>query len=110
MSENIMNMVINNYRGKAQYRYTLLAFASHGNQKGENICPLAARVADIVGVSRRQISTNVRALINEGVLKVVGNASGGDPTKGVIYRINLEKIASPNIEPATFVDLVEGGK
>jgi hypothetical protein len=92
-----MNMVINNYRGKAQYRYTLLAFASHGNPKGENIYPSAARVADIVGVSRRQIGKNVSALIKEGVLNIVGNASGGDPNKGVIYRINLEKISNPSI-------------
>lgn len=73
-------------------KMAMLAMCDWANDDGGSVYPSIAKLAKRISCSERQAQRIVHALIDDGLVAVVGNALGGVPGQSRQYRINVAKL------------------
>jgi hypothetical protein len=87
-----MQAVLSARLAPAGLKLTALALADWCNDSGGSLYPSMARIAERVGVSRSQAQRHVHALVQAGVLSVVGNPNGGKPGSTPRYQLHIDRL------------------
>jgi len=75
-------------------KFVAVVLANHCNDDGGSLFLSMGKIAEYVGVTRGQARRIVHAFIDQGLLVVLGNASGGDPGITPDYQLRLDRIAA----------------
>lgn len=87
-----MAIVWDHYPKGGSEKLVLLALADWCNDKGESLHPSVASVAAKVCTSERQTQRIMGGFVDQGILEVVGNQTGGAPGATRQYRLRLDRI------------------
>lgn len=78
-------------------KMAMLAMCDWANDDGGSVYPSIAKLAKRISCSERQAQRIVHALIDDGLVSVVGNALGGVPGQSRQYQINVAKLFALSI-------------
>jgi hypothetical protein len=78
---------------------TLLALADRGDDHRGSMYPLMASIAEKTSYSKSQAQRTMGALIDLGIVEVVGNHAGGKPGTTCHYRIAIERLTGGTNRP-----------
>lgn len=73
-------------------KMALLAMCDWANDEGGSVYPSIAKLAKRISCSERQAQRIVHAMIDDGLISVVGNSLGGAPGQSRQYQINVKKL------------------
>lgn len=93
-----MDLVLDNFRQGGAAKLVMLVLANWCDDRGLNLYPSIAAVADKACLSVSQARRVIHRLIEDGFLEVVGNHSGGAQHATRRYRVVIEQLLSPSLE------------
>jgi hypothetical protein len=99
MSIRMMSLVWTNFGIGGTAKLAMLALADYSNDDGENIYPSIRTLAKKMSCSESQARRTLHSLIDDGYVRVVGNAYGGAPGSSRRYRIVQERL-NPGMDAA----------
>lgn len=92
MSIRALSAVLDRYPKGGSEKLVLVTLADWCDDNGGNLYPSIKSIAAKACVEPRQAQRIMHALINDGLLSVVGNENGGSPGTTRKYRLNIKKI------------------
>lgn len=93
-----MDLVLDNFRQGGASKLVMLVLANWCDDRGLNLYPSIAAVADKACLSVSQARRVIHRLIEDGFLEVVGNHSGGAQHATRRYRVVIEQLLSPPLK------------
>lgn len=97
MSIYAMELVWRGYPGGGSDLLCMLAMGNWCDDQGNNLFPSVSKVAQRIRTSDSQARRVLHKLIEEGWIKVVGNANGGAPGNTRRYAIDLMKLETAGV-------------
>lgn len=92
MSIRALSAVLDRFPRGGSEKLVLVTLADWCDDQGGNLYPSIQAVADKACIAARQTQRIMHALIDDGLLFVVGNEHGGAPGSTRRYRLAIEKI------------------
>lgn len=106
-----MTLVWDHFPRGGSDKLAMLSMADWADDKGGNVYPSMARIAQKICLSEKQARRIIHKLIGEGWLAVVKNQYGGKPGDTRHYRVNIEKLKQAELNltaPANVRGDIEG--
>lgn len=101
MSIRALSAILDRYPRGGSEKLVLVTLADWCDDNGGNLYPSIQSIADKACIEPRQAQRIMRALIDDGLLSVIGNEHGGAPGSTRKYRLNIKKIeAMPKLSEA----------
>ncbi|MFL9610195.1 hypothetical protein ACKF11_08940 [Methylobacillus sp. Pita2] len=94
MSFKVSDLVLYNYRKPGSGKLVMMILANWCDDRGLNLYPSIAAVADLACLSEVQTRRVIHGLIDDGYLEVVGNHDGGAKHATRRYRIVIERLVN----------------